>query len=198
MKKFFSKLDRLAAWLLFVIIIIFAVSGFGMTKGLFDPSLAEKMHLGRLGIMGMICFVIHTGYAIHLALKRHRLWNKFSLILLLIFYLALIAGFIYVDFFYEKRLSSISQSVNADFQIIEPLIIEDLPSFSRQELKLYDGLNGRPAYAAVDGLVYDFSSLYLQGRHFSHPAGLDLTAEFDSRHGREALAGYSVVGVLTD
>ena len=50
--------------------------------------------------------------------------------------------------------------------------------FTERELRRFDGLHGRPAYIACDGVVYDVtaSSLWRGGLHQElHYAGTDLT-----------------------
>ncbi|MGC8816230.1 MAG: cytochrome b5 domain-containing protein [Candidatus Hadarchaeum sp.] len=74
--------------------------------------------------------------------------------------------------------------------------------FSREELAVYDGREGRPAYVAYRGKVYDVSSSFLWkgGRHQArHRAGEDLTeAMGKAPHGDELLATFPVVGILVD
>jgi predicted heme/steroid binding protein len=53
-------------------------------------------------------------------------------------------------------------------------------TFTLQQLKYFDGKDGRPAYGAVNGIVYDLSgiSFWKGGKHMNkHVAGHDLTAE---------------------
>lgn len=53
-------------------------------------------------------------------------------------------------------------------------------TFTAEELKKYDGKNGTPVYAAVDGIVYDLSrsGYWRTGTHMKmHAAGGDLTRE---------------------
>lgn len=61
-----------------------------------------------------------------------------------------------------------------------------------EELSQYDGSNGRPAYVAVNGIVYDVSleATWGGGTHFSMYAGHDLTAQFNGCHlGRTEILG---------
>ncbi len=54
-----------------------------------------------------------------------------------------------------------------------------------EELAEFDGTDGKPAYVAVDGVIYDVSQSqsWAQGEHFGHLAGTDLTEGFaDSPH----------------
>jgi predicted heme/steroid binding protein/YHS domain-containing protein len=54
-------------------------------------------------------------------------------------------------------------------------------TFTLEQLKQFDGKNGKPAYAAVNGIVYDLSKIgpWKGGQHMKlHYAGKDLTEEF--------------------
>lgn len=74
--------------------------------------------------------------------------------------------------------------------------------FTLEELKQYDGQDGRPAYVAVDGIVYDLtdSKAWSNGKHNGFTAGKDLTDEIKniSPHGVKNLEGIPVVGKLAD
>lgn len=68
-------------------------------------------------------------------------------------------------------------------------------------LKESDGRDGKPAYVAHDGKVYDVSQskLWTNGSHMRrHTAGRDLTGEFQAApHGTEVFERYEQVGVMT-
>jgi len=72
--------------------------------------------------------------------------------------------------------------------------------FTLEELKQYDGREGRPAYIAFKGKVYDVtdSFLWIEGDHQGqHIAGRDLTDEMKfAPHGEETLERVKLVGVL--
>lgn len=72
--------------------------------------------------------------------------------------------------------------------------------FTLDELKRYDGKDGRPVYIAFQGKVYDVtdSPLWTSGDHQGlHEAGKDLTAEMnEAPHGEETLANMKIVGIL--
>jgi len=56
--------------------------------------------------------------------------------------------------------------------------------FTAEELKKYDGKAGMPAYAAVDGVVYDLSGFkpWQGGRHMKqHDAGTDLSYDIHNK-----------------
>jgi predicted heme/steroid binding protein len=71
--------------------------------------------------------------------------------------------------------------------------------FTLAELAEFDGSGGKPAYVAVDGIVYDMSvnGAWGGGTHFGLYAGRDLTAQFGGCHsGSTILEKLPKVGVL--
>lgn len=72
-------------------------------------------------------------------------------------------------------------------------------AFTLAELAQFDGAGGRPAYVAVDRVVYDVSREATWGgaTHFGLYAGRDLTLQFAGCHGKaEVLRNLPRVGVL--
>jgi len=69
-----------------------------------------------------------------------------------------------------------------------------------EELKQYDGRDGRKAYVAVNGKIYDVtdSPLWSDGDHQGdHQAGCDLTEELKTApHVRSVIERFTVVGEL--
>jgi predicted heme/steroid binding protein len=69
-----------------------------------------------------------------------------------------------------------------------------------EELKQYDGREGRPAYVAYKGKVYDVTDnfLWIDGDHQGeHTAGKDLTEAIAAApHGEENLERVKLIGVL--
>jgi predicted heme/steroid binding protein len=51
---------------------------------------------------------------------------------------------------------------------------------------------------AVNNTVYDVTTVFVQGKHFTHIAGQDLTGAFLRQHAPVSLSGFPVVGVLVD
>jgi predicted heme/steroid binding protein len=64
-----------------------------------------------------------------------------------------------------------------------------MKEFTLEELAQYDGSGGKPAYVAVEGIVYDLSkeATWGGGTHFGLIAGKDLTAQFKGCHGMMAI-----------
>ncbi len=77
----------------------------------------------------------------------------------------------------------------------------ELKVFSISELSNYDGMNGNPAYVAVNGTVYDVTtnSAWAAATHFGLKAGTDVTEAFASCHAaKDLLSELSMVGRLQD
>jgi predicted heme/steroid binding protein len=194
---FMCKLDRWAAWVLLVVMLAYAITGYGMTKGLIDQDLARSWHLGWLGGLGLVAFIIHTAWAIHLSFKRWRIWNWAGKAALLLFYLILLSFFIFVHFFYPLASSKSYQSTSSNLVTNNNVVATTQAVFDATSLSVYNGLQGQPAYAAVDGVVYDFSRLFRNGKHAGHSAGQDLSAAFHSEHPESFLNKYQVVGTYS-
>jgi predicted heme/steroid binding protein len=78
-------------------------------------------------------------------------------------------------------------------------IIRQTNEFTITELATFDGSEGKPAYVAVNRIVYDVSKAetWGGGSHFGLIAGKDLTEQFNSCHGKIAiLSKLTMVGVL--
>jgi len=67
------------------------------------------------------------------------------------------------------------------------------------ELSKYDGIDGNPAYVAYKCKIYDVSdsSNWIDGTHYQHIAGKDLTESMaDAPHGEEVMNNFPIVGEL--
>lgn len=99
-------------------------------------------------------------------------------------------------------ITILSELMKIKVSILKHLIFKDIrqQSISKTELANYDGKNGRPAYVAVDGLVYNVTSSpsWADNVHFGLTPGKDLSNEFLSCHSmnKEALSILPVVGEL--
>jgi predicted heme/steroid binding protein len=73
-------------------------------------------------------------------------------------------------------------------------------TFTVKDLEKYDGKNGKPAYIAYKGKVYDLTNSFLwkDGRHqVLHNAGTDLTTAMEQApHSEDMLERFPVVGIL--
>lgn len=74
--------------------------------------------------------------------------------------------------------------------------------FKLNELKEFDGKEGRPAYIALKGKVYDVteSSFWKDGRHLKrHSTGDDLTESIiNAPHDKEVLIRFPIVGEISE
>jgi len=73
--------------------------------------------------------------------------------------------------------------------------------FTREELRGYNGQDGKPVYVAYEGRVYDLSEskMWRTGTHMrKHAAGTDLTGEIENApHETDMLERFPQIGVLT-
>ncbi len=71
-----------------------------------------------------------------------------------------------------------------------------------QELKAYNGVDGQPAYIAVDGLIYDVtnSSAWSGGGHNNYDAGQDLSEPLKEKspHGPSKLKNIPQIGIIVE
>jgi len=147
-----------------------------------------------------VAFIVHTGWGIHMAFKRWGWWNRFSMILLIVIYVALASFFIYVD-----RLGGSSAPQKAGMAgqgtmtTVSNTVTDNSSQkiFSVKELSSFDGKGGRPAYVAVNGVVYDLSSVFKDGSHAGYEAGMDQSEAFHAQHYSEILKQFKMVGALS-
>jgi predicted heme/steroid binding protein len=110
----------------------------------------------------------------------------------------------------SERLAAMDrylQAYRASANFPHPSFGMDVPNmsagprtFTVAELAQYDGKNGKPAYIAVNGIVYDMTGIaaWAAGTHFGLVAGNDLSAQFASCHSqKEILSKLPAVGVLS-
>ncbi len=80
------------------------------------------------------------------------------------------------------------------------VFVSETRKVTKQELEENNGKNGKPAYFAYQGKVYDVSQsgLWTDGDHLGmHDAGKDLTGELEAApHREENLARVKYVGEL--
>jgi len=191
-----EKIDRLAAWALLLIMVLFFISGLGMAKGFVDQQFATNLHSNILVPIGLAAFSIHTFLAMRMALMRWRKWNSNSLVSLIMIYLGFIISFVYIGFFYQKNIDITPANETAANNNPAQTTDNNQKTFTLDELAKYNGKNGNPAYAAVDSIVYDLSPIFTNGAHRGHNAGQDLTAAFNTQHSKSQITKYPVMGII--
>lgn len=70
-----------------------------------------------------------------------------------------------------------------------------------EELSEYDGKNDKPAYIAVDGIIYDVTAVsqWAGGMHNGFTAGNEVTEELENApHSITKLDGVTIVGKLVE
>lgn len=70
-----------------------------------------------------------------------------------------------------------------------------------EELAAFNGQNGKPAYVAVDGIIYDETNVkaWVGGKHKGYSAGTDISAVIKkSPHGASVLKKRTVVGKIIE
>lgn len=93
-KMLLVKIDRFCAWLLVAVMIVFFVSGYGMTHGFISKDFAKLLHDDILPIPGAIAFAFHSAWGMHIGLKRWKVWGPLPRSILIIYGLAFMIGVI--------------------------------------------------------------------------------------------------------
>ena len=128
-------------------------------------------------------------------MNKTRTWSRLSAILL-----AFIMAFSLVACT-DQDENELATETDADQNEDELTEETDLPEMTLSELAEYDGQDGRLAYIAVDGIVYDVtnSQRWRNGTHNGNQAGQDMsTAINSSPHGKRVLANLPRVARLDD
>jgi predicted heme/steroid binding protein len=99
-----------------------------------------------------------------------------------------------------EYLVYLTEELCRNIEANDPLpMIGQTKVFTLEELGNFDGSGGKPAYVAVDGIVYDVSLEKTWGgaHHFGQAAGKDLSTQFRSCHSEKTvLTKLAKVGVL--
>lgn len=75
-EQLFVKINRFSAWCLLVLVFLFIVSGYGITKQIIDPVLAKYLHEELLPIPLFLFFLLHVGISIRYAFIRWKLFKN--------------------------------------------------------------------------------------------------------------------------
>lgn len=146
----------------------------------------------RLGWLSMVLLLI-TG--IFLTMARIPSWDLFVttrfgilLSIKIFLFLIMLSSAVVVTLYIGPKLRQQKTS--------GPLVEKN--TYTLEELARFDGKNGRPAYVAYKGGIYDVtkSRLWKNGSHVTkHPAGSDLTALLETApHGEERIFAMPRIG----
>ncbi len=98
-----------------------------------------------------------------------------------------------------KADAQAAQEHRGDYYQKEQRATRQTKEFTLSELAQYNGTMGKPAYVAVNGIVYDVSDIskWSGGTHFGLTAGKDLSPQFEGCHGVSSkLTKLPKVGIL--
>ncbi|WMJ82249.1 DUF5661 family protein [Clostridium sp. MB40-C1] len=99
---------------------------------------------------------------------------------------------------YYTRLAKLEEEAKAYWNTARDYY-RQTKEFTLSELAQYDGTMGKPAYVAVNGIVYDVSDIskWKGGTHYGLTAGKDLSSDFETCHGISSkLEKLPKVGIL--
>ena len=88
--------------------------------------------------------------------------------------------------------------------IVEGECVDKIPDeqmeLTLDELAMYDGKDGNPAYVAIDGIIYDVTNHdeWRNGEHKGAMAGTDITDTFNNEHGMGVLDDVPQVGTIVE
>jgi len=122
--------------------------------------------------------------------------NKITVLLIIVLMLAFIVGCAS-----QSDIESETGEVQAATQeaMDEP---EQQLELTIEELAMYNGKEGNPAYIAVDGIIYDVSDIakWKDGEHNGYSAGQDLTEAIKTKspHGVSKLNNLNVIGKIVE
>ncbi|MFH1208075.1 MAG: hypothetical protein V1673_00770 [Candidatus Omnitrophota bacterium] len=90
MSKIFVAIDRHSRWILFVIILLFILTGFGMTKNIMDPRLAKQLHGNILPIPFYVLLLLHVFHPLPANLVRWKAFKSEAVAAVYVYFLAAI------------------------------------------------------------------------------------------------------------
>ena len=90
-----ARLSRYTAWIAFVVILLFILTGYGMTKRIIDPDLAKFLHNKVLPLALIVSLLAHGGICARSTLRR---WGVFRSNVTIDLYVAAIGLVLFVLF----------------------------------------------------------------------------------------------------
>lgn len=108
----------------------------------------------------------------------------------------------YLDSTYNRsRMEKmVSRKFSEENISLEDIIRGQRQDLTAEELAKYNGVDGREAYVAINGVIYDVTDAndWSAGKHYGVSAGKDLTSSFDTCHEEQQkyIESLPVVGKL--
>jgi len=210
---YLMKIDRIAAWILLVTMFLYFVSGYGMTKGLIDNELAVNIHNNWLPIILISAFSVHTCYALSLALKRWRLWNTATKIILVLIYIIFFGFFICINSFpsgINKKSTNTNNTINQEKEVEEEDDNDAVApnqntttnsskntGYTAVEVSNHNTVND--CWIIISSVVYDVSSYTHSGPQSHIFCGKDNTSALSKEHGLNYISYFTQykIGDLT-
>jgi hypothetical protein len=197
---YLAKIDRVAAWTLLATMFLYFISGYGMTKGLINNTLAINLHNHWLPLILITSFSAHTCYAIHLALKRWRIWNQFTKILLFTVYVIFVGFFVYLNSFSAgfktKNSSTMNSNQTPTPQTTQNSTVTNPTFFTLEQVGAHN--KSSDCWIVLSRNVYNITDYMHSGPQSHIFCGKDNTTALSSAHGSRYSDYFSQykVGVL--
>jgi hypothetical protein len=71
-----TNLSRYSAWVAMLVVVLYILTGYGMTKRIIDPDLAKRLHQHVLPIPLFLSLILHGGISARGALRRWRVFKN--------------------------------------------------------------------------------------------------------------------------
>jgi cytochrome b subunit of formate dehydrogenase len=100
MSKIFTAIDRYSRWILLVLMLLFILTGLGITKNIMDQRLAKQLHENILPLPFYLLFLVHIFYKLPVHLVRWRVFKSEATAALYVYALAaiLLGLFLWIHF----------------------------------------------------------------------------------------------------
>jgi hypothetical protein len=88
--KWIHRIDEFGAWALLFLVLSFVMTGFGMTKHIMDPVLANYIHTRLLPLPLFFLFIVHLIRPVQKQFKNWNVFKKETTVSIYVYLLALI------------------------------------------------------------------------------------------------------------
>ena len=74
-EKWTNRIDHFGVWILLFLVLLFIMTGYGMTKNIMDPVLAKYIHTQLLPVPFFVFFMVHVLKPVYRQFKN---WGLFK------------------------------------------------------------------------------------------------------------------------